>query len=68
MLNYAFSGYYFTITEHATGNVLDATSNGDIILYSYHGYGNQMWSWEDVDKTTLVNKKYNNKLIFFTKQ
>ena len=54
--------YYYSIIQQATGNALDATSEGDIILYSYHGFVNQLWSWEDEDKTTLVNKKYNNKM------
>ena len=59
-----FSGLYFSITEQATGKAFDATSKGNVILYSYHGGQNQQWSWEDVDKTTLINRKYNNKLKF----
>ena len=54
---------YYSIIEQASGKALDATSGGDVVLYSYHGGENQLWSWEDVNKTTLVNKKYNNKLV-----
>ena len=59
----AFSGNYFSIIEQATEKALDVTSGGDVILYSYHGYDNQLWFWKDVEKTTLVNKKYNTKLV-----
>ena len=43
---------------------LDATHVGDVIFHSYHGNENQQWSWVDLNKTTLVNKKYNNSLVF----
>ena len=64
-----FSDNYFSIIEQATGKALDATSGGDVILYSYHGNDNQLWYWKDVEKTTLVNKKYNTTLLLgFEKQ
>ena len=43
---------------------LEATSGGDVNLFSYHGNDNQLWSWKDVGKTILENKKYNTKLVF----
>ena len=58
----AFSVNYFSIIEQATGKALDATHEGDVILYTYHGYDNQLWSWKDVDKTILGTKQYNTKL------
>ena len=59
-----FSGKYFSIVEQSTGKALDATHVGDVIFYSYHGYENQLWSWDDLNKTALVNKKYNFSLVF----
>ena len=59
-----FSDNYFSIIEQATGKALDATSGGDVILYSYHGNDNQLWSWKDVGKTILENKKHYTKLVF----
>ena len=59
-----FSDNYFSIIEQATGKALDATSGGDVILYSYHGNDNQLWSWKDVGKTILENKKYSTKMVF----
>ena len=59
-----FSVKYFSIVEQTTGKTLDATHVGDVIFYSYHGNENQQWSWDDLNKTTLVNKKYNNSLVF----
>ena len=64
-LRSSFSVYYYSIIQQATGKALDATSEGDIIIYPYHGGENQLWSWEDnIDKTTLVNRKFNNRLVF----
>ena len=62
MVSSAFSVYY-SIIEQASGKALNATGEDDVVLYSYHGGENQLWSWEDANKTTLVNKKYNNKLV-----
>ena len=42
---------------------LDA-SEDDVVTDTYHdNRESQLWSWGDVNKTTLVNKKYNNKLV-----
>ena len=62
----AFSGNYFSIIEQATGKALDATHEGDVILWAINGNDNQLWSWKDVDKTILVNKQYNTKLVLNT--
>ena len=42
----------------------NSTDKGDVILYPYNGNDNQLWSWKDVDKTILGNKKFNTKLVF----
>ena len=62
----AFSAYYFSIIEEETGKALDATSEGDVILYQWKpdDNDNQLWFWKDVGKTILENKKYNTKLVF----
>ena len=60
----AFSANYFSIIEQATGMALEATSGGDVNLFSYHGNDNQLWSWKDVGKTILENKKYSTKMVF----
>ena len=64
MLLLHFSANYFSIIEEATGMALEATSGGDVNLFSYHGNDNQLWSWKDVGKTILENKKYSTKLVF----
>jgi len=61
-------GKTFFIFELATGKALDATDKGDVILYPYHGNDNQLWSWNDVNKTILVNKQYNNTKLVLTTQ
>ena len=60
----AFSANYFSIIEQATGMAIEATSGGDVNLFSYHGNDNQLWSWKDVGKTILEDKKYSTKLVF----
>ena len=58
-----FSANDYAIIEEVTGKAFDATSGGGVILYFYHGGQNQLWFWEDENKTVLVNKRYNNKLM-----
>ena len=64
MLLLLFSANYFSIIEQATGMALDVTSESGVTLYSYHGHDTQLWYWEDVDKTILLNKRFNIKLEF----
>ena len=56
----------FSIIEEITGKVLNATSDTDISLDLPEDGALSLWSWEDVAKTTLVNKEHNTKFIFGT--
>ena len=60
------SDKYFPIIEQLSGNALDATNEGDIILYPYHGNNNQQWSWENSEKTVLINKEYYSTRLDFS--
>ena len=51
---------YFVIKGKESGKVLDAASDGNVILYDYHGGDNQLWFW---DKDVLRNKKYTYKVL-----
>ena len=65
-LNNILSDKYFPIIEQLSGNALDATNEGDIILYPYHGNNNQQWSWENSEKTVLINKEYYSTRLDFS--
>ena len=57
------SANQYSIIEEATGKVLNATSDRDISADLSDDGHKSLWSWEDVDKTTLVNKEHNTKLV-----
>ena len=60
-----FSGQYFSIKEQSTDKALDATNGGNIVLWDNHGSENQLWSWKDIEETTLVNKMHEDRELKF---
>ena len=55
-----------SIRQNLVSDFLSDTSN--FMVFAALRDDSQLWSWKDADKTVLVNKKYNTKLVVLNPQ
>ena len=59
----SFPENFFTVIEQESGWALGKNQDGNVALSSFHGKDSQQWVWVNEDKTVLLNKADNTKLV-----
>ena len=56
---------FFLIINHLSGKALQASTNnsGEIVIWTIHGYDNQLWFWDQQEEDVLRNKMFPNKVV-----
>ena len=56
---------FFLIINHLSGKALQASIStiGEIVIWTIHGYDNQLWFWDQQEEDVLRNKMFPNKVV-----
>ena len=56
---------FFLIINHLSGKALQTSTNniGEIVIWTIHGYDNQLWFWDQQEEDVLRNKMFSDKVV-----